>query len=197
MDSQFLKISQKIKRCKKCSLWRTRTQAVPGDGNWRAKILVIGEAPGREEDKQGRPFCGRAGKFLDELLNSAGLSRQKVFITNVVKCRPPKNRTPKKEEVAACHFWLEEQIKIFLASPDLPKGEKPKLIITLGNSALNWFFPNLRISQVHGRIRYPASSIKYQIFPVYHPAAAFRRGNLRKVLKKDFRKLNLIYKKLR
>lgn len=186
-------LDKRIKKCRKCPLWRTRIQVVPGEGNPQAKILIIGETPGQEEDKQGRPFCGRAGRFLDELLGLVGLKREKVFITNVVKCRPfvlshtegPKNRTPKKEEITKCRFWLGEQIKIL----------KPKLIITLGSSALNWFFPELKISQIHGRIlkilknKLITFNFKLSIFPTFHPAAAFRRGNLRQILKKDFRKI--------
>jgi DNA polymerase len=178
-------LNQKIKRCRKCSLWRTRTQVVPGEGNPRAKILIIGEAPGQEEDKKGQPFCGRAGKFLGELLNLAHLNRQKIFITNVVKCRPPQNRRPKKEEIEKCKPWLEKQIKIL----------KPKLIITLGALALNWFFPEAKISQLYGQIRkFRISNFEFRIFSTYHPAAAFRRGNLRQRLKKDFKKLNKILK---
>lgn len=185
MLKNFKKLNQRIKQCKKCPLWRTRIRAVPGEGSSRAKVLIIGEAPGREEDKQGRPFCGRAGKFLNELLGLIELKREKIFITNVVKCRPPNNRRPKKEEIEKCRPWLEQQIKIL----------KPKFIIALGALALNWFFPRTKISKIHGRIQYPASSIKYQVFFTFHPAAAFRRGNLRQVLKNDFRKLKNILRK--
>lgn len=184
-NNKLEKIAKQIKRCKRCLLWKTRTRAVSGEGNPRTKIMIIGEAPGQEEDKQGRPFCGRAGRFLDELLKIAGLKREKIFITNVVKCRPPKNRPPKKEEIRACHFWLEEQIKTL----------KPKLIITLGSHALNWFFPELKISKAHGYIRkvpknkFLNLNFSFLIFPTYHPAAVFRRGDLRKTLKRDFRKL--------
>jgi len=177
-------LARQIKKCRKCLLWKTRTRTVPGEGNPRTKIMIIGEGPGEEEDKQGRPFCGRAGKFLDELLKLADLEREKIFITNVVKCRPPKNRAPKKEEVAACRPWLEEQIKIL----------KSKLIITLGSLALNWFLPDLKISEVHGQIRkLKIKKLKFKIFPVYHPVAAFRQGSLRKILKRDFRKLEKNY----
>lgn len=191
MPKNFERLNQQIKKCKKCLLWRTRTQAVPGEGSLRVKILIIGESPGQEEDKQGQPFCGRAGRFLDELLKLANLRREKIYITNVIKCRPPDNRTPKKEEVEKCRTWLEEQIKIL----------KPKLIITLGCSALNWFFPNLKISKVHGQIlkisknKFSTFNFKFLIFSTFHPAAAFRRGNLRQVLKNDFKKLrNLLVK---
>jgi len=104
MLKNFKKLNQQIKQCKKCPLWRTRTQVVPGEGNPKAKILIIGEAPGQKEDKQGRPFCGRAGKFLDELLKSVNLRREKAYITNVVKYRPAENRQPEKEEIEKCRF---------------------------------------------------------------------------------------------
>ena len=182
------KIVQKIKKCKKCSLYKTRIQAVPGDGNYSAKIMLIGEAPGREEDRRGQPFVGGAGKFLNELIKLAGLKRENIFITNVLKCRPPKNRDPKPNEIKACRPYLEEQIKII----------KPKLIVALGRHAMYNFLPeSLKISRVHGKVKeLKIENCKLKIFCTYHPAAALYQRNLKNVLRKDFRRLAKIFKTL-
>ena len=191
-------IAEKIKKCKKCSLHKTRAQAVPGQGSYLAKIMLIGEAPGREEDRCGQPFVGGAGKFLNELIKLANLKRENIFITNVLKCRPPKNRDPKPNEIKACRPYLEEQIKII----------KPKLIITLGRYAMYNFLPeSLKISRVHGKIKElkiencpsvlsSGSKEKLKIFCTYHPAAALYQRNLKNVLRKDFRRLAKIFKTL-
>jgi DNA polymerase len=149
---------------------------VPGEGNADADIMCIGEGPGFYEDQQGRPFVGASGKFLDELLAGIGLDRRKVFITNVVKCRPPNNRDPQPEEIEACSKYLNEQIRII----------DPKVIVTLGRHSMQRYFPGEAISRVHGQPRRKDERI---IVPMYHPAAALHQGNLRMVIEADFRKL--------
>lgn len=167
--------------CTKCGLSKTRTHAVPGEGNMNADIMFIGEGPGKSEDEQGKPFVGAAGKFLDELLSEIGMNRGDVFITNVVKCRPPGNRDPLDNEIAVCWPYLEAQIKLI----------KPKLIVTLGRHAMNRFLPDLKISKVHGQAkRYKGIwSDKQVYFPMYHPAVALYNGSYREILKADMKKI--------
>lgn len=153
------------------------TRAVPGEGSANADVLFIGEGPGKNEDEQGRPFVGAAGKFLDELIGSIGYKREDVFIANVVKHRPPGNRDPLPEEIEAYKPWLEEQINII----------KPKIFVTLGRFSMEWLLgPGLSISKVHGQPKRRGDRI---VMPMYHPAAALYRGNLRVVLKDDFAKI--------
>lgn len=175
------KIIQKIKSCSGCNLRSTCKNPVPGEGNSNAEIMFIGEGPGKNEDEQGRPFVGQAGKFLDELLASIDLKRENVYITNVVKCRPPQNRDPFPEEAEACREWLNEQIRAI----------KPKLIILLGRHAMNRFIPGLQISADHGRVfRREISSIGiFVFFPVYHPAAALYNPKMKEPLFRDFAKI--------
>lgn len=149
---------------------------MPGEGPANAEVMLVGEGPGFYEDQQGRPFVGPAGKLLDQLLALGGLKREEVYITNVVKCRPPENRDPLPVEVEACRKYLEEQIRTI----------KPKLIVTLGRYSLSWFYPRDSISKVHGAIR-ERESIYY--VHMYHPAAALHNGSLRKVIEADFRKI--------
>lgn len=174
-------VKGRVISCQKCSLFKTRTHAVPGEGNPNADIMFIGEGPGKSEDAQGVPFVGAAGKFLDELLAEIGMKRSDVFITNVVKCRPPENRDPKDDEIAVCWPYLEEQVRLI----------KPKLIITLGRHAMNRFLPGLKISQVHGQAkRYKGVGTEKQVyFPMYHPAVALYNGSYRDILKADMRKI--------
>lgn len=169
-------IARRVSGCKDCTLCRGRTRAVPGEGNPDADIMFVGEGPGFYEDQQGRPFVGASGKFLDELLASIGLDRRKVFIANVVKCRPPQNRDPQPDEIAACGKYLDEQI----ATID------PKVIVTLGRHSMQRYFPGEAISRVHGQPRRKADVI---VVPMYHPAAALHQGNLRKVIQQDFARL--------
>ena len=171
-----------------CTLRDTATQAVPGDGNADADILFIGEAPGKNEDEQGIPFVGAAGKFLSEMLNGIGLRREDIYITNVVKYRPPNNRDPLPEEIAACMPWLHEQIKII----------EPKMIVTLGRHAMEHFIPGKKISEVHGQaFRRMFPDIGPQVFfALYHPAAALYNGGMRGTLMEDFGKIPLVLKKL-
>jgi len=177
-------IAQEVKNCQLCSLSQSRTKTVPGDGAEKADLMFIGEGPGKEEDKQGLPFVGSAGKFLEELLGTINLTKQDVFIGNIVKCRPPLNRDPFPKEIEACLPYLERQIKVI----------KPKLIITLGRHAMYQFLPdNLKISQVHGK---PFRRHDQVYLPLYHPAAALYHGSLREIIIKDFKKIPLILKKI-
>ena len=182
------KLDEKIKKCAACQLAETRNTVVPGEGNPQADIMFIGEAPGKNEDLQGRPFIGAAGKSLDELLQQINLKRKDIYIANIVKCRPPNNRDPQPEEVQTCWPWLEQQIQIV----------KPKLIIPLGRHSLQRFIPEAIIGQYHGKaLRKEFKPLgKLVFFPCYHPAAALYNGNLRSTLKADFQKIPLLIKKL-
>ncbi len=169
-------VAAEVRVCPKCELSRTRTKAVPGEGPVTARVMLIGEGPGWHEDQQGRPFVGNAGKFLNELLSKAGLKREDVFITNVVKCRPPGNRDPLPDEIAACAQYLERQI----ATID------PEVIVTLGRFSMARWFPGERISRIHGQ---PKRDGRRLIVPMYHPAAALHQGALRGAIEEDFAKL--------
>jgi len=179
------KIEQSIKNCKKCNLYLTRKNPVIGNGSIDSEIIFIGEAPGRNEDTQGKPFVGRAGLFFNELLESIGLDRDNIYVTNILKCRPPKNRNPSKNEINECNIFLKEQIKII----------KPKLIVTLGNFASKYIFEqyNLKskkISDIHGKIFQINNNSKIlTIIPLYHPAVAIYNSNRKNDLKKDFKKV--------
>ena len=166
----------RVSNCTACELCRKRTHAVPGEGLEDAEIMFVGEGPGFHEDQQARPFVGPAGKFLDELLASIGYKRSGVYITNVVKCRPPENRDPLPNEVDSCRGFLEEQISRI----------RPKLIVTLGRYSLAWFFPRDTISKVHGQIRERDGT---HFVHMYHPAAALHAGGLRKVIQDEFQRI--------
>ena len=169
-------VASEVRGCPKCELARTRTKAVPGEGNPDARVMLIGEGPGWHEDQQGRPFVGNAGKFLNELLEKAGLKREDVFITNVVKCRPPGNRDPLPDEIAACAPYLERQIALI----------DPEVIVTLGRFSMARWFPGERISRIHGQ---PKREGRRMIVPMYHPAAALHQAALRGAIEEDFAKL--------
>jgi DNA polymerase len=154
-------LSTHIRACSLCPLSRSRTHAVPGEGVRDAALMFVGEAPGRTEDAQGRPFVGSAGRLLDRLLADLGIRRDEVFLTNVVKCRPPRNRDPHVGEIAACRPYLECELTLI----------QPKLIVTLGRHALTWFLPGLVLSHVQGELQQRGP---YAVFPLYHPAAALR-----------------------
>lgn len=159
------------------NLYKTATQAVPGDGNPDAEVMFIGEAPGQKEDELGKPFVGAAGKFLNELLVSIGLNREDVYIANCIKHRPPGNRDPLPEEIAAYEPWLQGQLDII----------DPKLIVTLGRFSMEFVLgPGFSISKIHGK---PKRRNGRVIMPMYHPAAALYSGNLRPVLAADFQKI--------
>lgn len=169
-------ISKQVSFCKNCGLSSTRKSAVPGEGPSNSRIMFIGEGPGFHEDQQGRPFVGAAGKFLEELLGYAGLKRNDVFITNVVKCRPPGNRDPQEDELAACSNYLDRQIEII----------NPEVIVTLGRFSMAKFFGNVKISQIHGQARMINERL---IVAMFHPAAALHQPGLKSTLINDFSKL--------
>ncbi len=184
------KLEEKIKNCRKCPLWELRTNAVPGSGSYDAKVMFVGEAPGYWEDQKGLPFVGRAGKVLDELLREIGLSRDEVYITNIVKCRPPENRDPTEEEIKACSPYLDRQIDII----------RPKVIVPLGRHSMRYIlekfgFPVEPISKIHGET-FEAHTLfgRIVIMPSYHPAAALYRPQIKEELRRDFKKLGELLK---
>ncbi len=182
MDKQVLlnEVAQKVASCRKCSLYKTATNPVPGNGGSGAEILFIGEAPGFHEDQRGIPFCGAAGKLLDELLSSIGLDRNKVFVANMLKHRPPENRDPAVEEMEACGEYLDGQIKII----------NPKAIVTLGRFSMAKFYPYGKISVDPGKGRIIGyNGQKYIFIPMYHPAAALPAGAVDTQLREDFKKM--------
>jgi uracil-DNA glycosylase len=176
VETQLGQIARGFAGCTACALARTRHHTVPGDGAPNADIMFIGEAPGYHEDQQGKPFVGPAGQLLNELLASAGLKRQDVFIANVVKCRPPNNRDPQPDEIAACDHFLQSQIAAI----------QPKVVVTLGRFSMAKFFPGESISRIHGQAR-QKDGVLY--VPMYHPAAALHQPALRRTIEEDFRKL--------
>ncbi len=186
--TDFAEFNQKVKQCDKCDLAKTRINVVPGEGDPKAEVMFVGEGPGAHEDKQGRPFVGAAGKFLDQLLQIINLKRETVYIANIVKCRPPNNRDPLPEEAEACWPWLTKQIEII----------KPKLIVPLGRHAMERFLPEgFRISDVHGqakRYKSPVSDTTQVYLPMYHPAAGLYRGDMRPTIEKDFQKIPKLLK---
>ncbi|MFL5732907.1 MAG: uracil-DNA glycosylase family protein [Chloroflexia bacterium] len=169
-------LEERVKVCQLCRLAKTRTKAVPGEGDAHAEVMFIGEGPGYHEDKQGRPFVGAAGQFLNELLHIAGLDRQGVYITNVVKCRPPNNRDPEPEEKAACAPYLERQLALI----------NPAVIVTLGRHSMARFFPGELISRIHGTARMVDGRLAVAM---YHPAAGLHQASLADIIRADFRKL--------
>jgi uracil-DNA glycosylase family 4 len=169
-------LHDKIRSCTNCKLAGGRSNAVPGEGPAQADILFIGEAPGFHEDKQGRPFVGAAGQFLEELLASIDMSREDVFITNVVKCRPPANRDPEPDEIDACRGYLDRQIELL----------QPRMVVTLGRFSMARYFPNAKISQIHGQAKKMDGVIYY---PMYHPAAALHQPSLRRTVQEDMKRI--------
>ncbi len=186
------KIKQEVLACQKCSLYKDRIYPVIGQGSHKAKIMFIGEAPGLNESKTGRPFCGSSGKVLDELLDSINLKREDVYITNILKDRPPKNRDPKIEEINACFGYLERQIKAI----------NPKIICTLGRYSMQLLMQKFgleqdiqSISKIHGRIFQCGKLFQgLKIIPLYHPAVAIYNANMNSILKKDFEVLKILNK---
>ena len=174
--SALFDLYEEIAPCQQCALSKTRTMVVPGEGAENADIVFIGEAPGWHEDKQGRPFVGPAGKFLDELLGLIGFKRSDVYIANVIKCRPPNNRDPLPPEIGACKKWLDRQLDII----------KPKMIVTLGRFSMARYFPGQVIGKIHGTSK-KEDGIIY--FAMYHPAAALHQQKLRQVIEDDMRKI--------
>lgn len=170
------KVAQEVSVCEKCDLHFSRKKGVPGEGPSRAEIVFIGEGPGFHENMQGRPFVGPAGEFLEELLGTIGMTREDVFITNVVKCRPPGNRDPAPEELKTCSPYLDRQLQAI----------KPKVIVTLGRFSMARYIPHAKISEIHGQ---PIKVHGMLVVPFYHPAAALHRPSLRPVVEEDFAKL--------
>tara|TARA_A100001037_G_C15128601_1_gene627581 strand:- start:1451 stop:2071 length:621 start_codon:yes stop_codon:yes gene_type:complete len=169
-------IDEKIRTCEMCTLASTRNNAVPGSGNVNANIMFIGEGPGKHEDENGLPFVGAAGKFLDELLQGIDLLRSDVYITNIVKCRPPQNRDPNPKEIASCNPYLERQIDFI----------NPTVIVTLGRFSMARWFPGARISDIHGVPKRFGSRV---VVPMFHPAAALYNPSKRPVIHEDFSRL--------
>lgn len=169
-------LAQRVRDCTECPLHNGRTNAVPGEGPDDAEILFIGEGPGYYEDQQGRPFVGPAGNFLEELLQSIGMTRDQVYIANMVKCRPHNNRDPMPNEIAACSKYLDRQIELI----------NPLLIITLGRFSMTRFLPGQSISRVRGQLRSVGGR---HIFPIMHPAAGLRRQEMRSAIEEDFAKV--------
>lgn len=179
-QQQLTEIAQQVASCQKCSLYKNATNPVPGEGNPEAEIMFIGEGPGFNEDQQGRPFVGQAGKLLDELLSSIKVARSDVFIANVVKHRPPENREPMPQEIEACKEFLDKQIEII----------QPKIIVTLGRFSMERFIPGAKISQIHGLARFSEiGGRKIIIIPMFHPAAALRGAGVMAMLRQDFLKI--------
>ena len=176
IEQPFINLYSKISDCLACKLAQFRSKTVPGSGSSTSKLMLIGEGPGKREDELGLPFVGRSGQFLEKMLLSIGLSRQDVYITNVVKCRPPDNRDPLAQEIKACNNFLQEQIAIV----------NPIVIATLGRFSMSIWFPDEKISQIHGEVKNIDGRL---IMPMYHPAAALRNGSLRKTIQNDFLKI--------
>ncbi len=178
MDRLFLlkEIEKSIRICNKCRLCKTAINPVPGEGNPDAEIVFIGEAPGETEDQTGRPFVGRAGRLLETLLAKIGYKREDVWIGNIIKHRPPQNRDPLPDEILACQPYLTEQLKIL----------SPKIIVTLGRFALSYFYSDGKISRDRGNL---LRTGRFNVFPVYHPAAALRSPQMYRDLESDILKI--------
>jgi uracil-DNA glycosylase len=185
-DEQKLeKLAKQIKVCTRCELHGSRTEAVPGEGPTHAEIMFIGEGPGASEDKQGRPFVGASGKFLERLLEQASLTRTEVFITNVVKCRPPGNRDPLPDEIEICTSnYLQHQIEIV----------NPSIIVTLGRHSMGLFFKGAKITQIHGQMRKVGERF---VIAMFHPAAALHQQSLKSTIMEDFARLPELLKEAR
>jgi len=174
--STLTELYEEIAGCQRCILAQSRKNPVPGEGPQNAQVLFIGEGPGFHEDQQGRPFVGAAGHFLEELLAEIGLTREDVYICNVIKCRPPQNRDPLPEEIEACKPFLDRQIEII----------SPQMVVTLGRFSMERYFPGAKISQVHGQPRKIGGIIYY---PMYHPAAALHQPKWRQVVQDDMSRI--------
>jgi len=183
LSSKLQLIYSEIRECTRCELHKGRTNAVPGEGPYNAKIMFVGEGPGQNEDEQGRPFVGAAGKFLTELLQSIGLKRSDVFITNIVKCRPPNNRAPRKSEIETCNPYLQSQIRLI----------NPRIVCALGTPAITTLMGDeYSASRFHGK---PLTEGNVTILPMYHPAAALYDSSLKETLLHDFKILKQLLQK--
>ena len=174
--SELADLSAQIRACTRCPLGRSRTRAVPGEGPENAVLMFIGEAPGFHEDKSGRPFVGAAGQFLEELLASIEMTREQVYIANVIKCRPPANREPLPEEILACQPYLDRQVELI----------QPRVIVTLGRYSMARYFPDAKISAVHGKPRKIGGVLYY---PMFHPAAALHQPKYRQTVIEDMARI--------
>jgi len=181
--SELTDLYQEIQTCQKCILAHGRTHVVPGEGPEMAEIMFIGEGPGFHEDRQGRPFVGAAGNYLEELLAKINLTREQVYITNVIKCRPPGNRDPQPEEIAACRPYLDRQIELI----------HPRLIVTLGRFSMQRYFPGASISRIHGQPKRVGRVIYY---PMFHPAAALHQPRWHTLVEEDILKIPDLLAKL-
>jgi len=174
--STLSELYKEIALCRQCEIAKHRTKVVPGEGAEDADIMFIGEAPGWHEDQQGRPFVGPAGLYLDQLLASINLKREQVYIANVIKCRPPRNRDPLPSEIHDCRKWLERQIELI----------HPKIIATLGRYSMAMFFPGKSIGKIHGTAQ-KRDNVTY--YAMYHPAAALHQQSLRQAIEADMLKI--------
>ena len=190
-DSEMDEVRKRVLSCQKCDLYKTRHQPVVGDGSTDASILFIGEAPGFHEDKKGLPFVGRAGRILDDLLLSVDLHRSDVFIANILKCRPPENRNPQKNEIIACTEFLDRQIEII----------QPSILVPLGNFACSYIFEKFgisydKISNIHGKI-FRKNTLLGSLFiiPMYHPAVATYNPHKKSILLNDMKAIQSLKNK--
>ncbi len=184
-DQTLADLARLIHKCQLCPLGKLRTHAVPGEGDPQAEILFIGEAPGYHEDQQGRPFVGASGQLLDKLLARIGLHREQVFITNIIKCRPPNNRDPLPQEIASCTPYLHQQLALL----------SPLLVVTLGRFSMHHFFPShTGITRVHGKAE---QKDDYMVMPMFHPAAALRNPQWMQAMESDFDKIPPLLSELR
>lgn len=178
-------LEKEVVRCQRCRLAQGRTHAVPGEGDLNAMVLFVGEAPGAEEDRLGRPFVGRSGQYLTEVLARCGIARSDVYITNLVKCRPPGNRDPLPDELAACEDYLLRQIEII----------HPRIIVTLGRLSMQRWFPEGSITRLHGRARVIEDG--RIVVAMFHPAAALRNPAWRVAFERDMARLSTLIKRVR
>ena len=174
--SALEELSEQVRACQACRLSGGRTHAVPGEGPEDARIMFVGEAPGFHEDQQGRPFVGAAGDYLEQLLAGINMTRQDVYIANVVKCRPPSNRDPQPEEISACKPYLDRQIELI----------KPKMIVTLGRFSMRLAFTGVTISRIHGTTKKVGDIVYY---PMFHPAAGLHQARFRSLIEQDMLKI--------
>lgn len=177
-------IAAEVRTCTLCDLHKTRTRAVPGAGSYHTEIVFIGEGPGMNEDKQGLPFVGRSGDYLEKLFRLIGLSRDQVFITNVVKCRPPENRDPLPHEIETCKPYLDQQLNLI----------DPLMVVTLGRFSMARYFPGGKITQIHGQ---PKIENGRAYYPLFHPAAVLRNPSMEPLMEADFRRIPEILAKIR
>lgn len=173
------RLDKLISKCQRCPLAKSRTKVVMGEGPIYSKLVFIGEAPGRREDLSGKPFVGASGKYFDDLLRLIGLKRNEVYITNMVKCRPPENRDPYKSEIEKCQPYLLAQLKLI----------NPKLIVTLGRLSTDCFIPGKLMAEIHGKAGKYSDLGDWIILPLYHPAAGLYRNSLKETIIRDFKKI--------